>query len=89
MSDLERLARKIWFGKYPRTGSHKWAELPQVIDRLAADHWPHYRWLDAGDYRVKFEGAARGAFLGRVYVEKKGRRWDHEAQAWKPADLKS
>lgn len=72
-TDIYRIARRIWWGKFPRTDDKKWTDLPSVgINGRRAIYleMPTYRWFQIDDFEIFLEAQVRGAFRGMILVKR-------------------
>jgi len=76
--DLERLARSVWWGQYPRCTDQKFAELPAlgIKPRQAyffgagGKPFAAFQWVQVGEFDIYLEPRAQGAFQGRLHVRR-------------------
>lgn len=68
-SDLEKVANKIWRGKFPKTGASKWADTYEVGISFSRDRGLPAQWTQVSEkYEMKVEKC--DITIGRVYVRK-------------------
>lgn len=71
--EVERLARRVWFGRFPQMGDRKFADLSDVGVNGRQAEWdiPTYQEVQVGKFRVYLETGCRGDFRGRIHVKKR------------------
>jgi len=70
--DLEKIARRIWWGKFPRLGHQKSAAATLVgINMRQADFGiKTYQWQRLDNFEIFIESQVRGEFPGYIHVRK-------------------
>lgn len=70
--DLEKIARRIWWGKFPRLGDQKTAYAPYLGINIRKANFAirTYRWQKVGEFEIYIESQARGDFGGTISVRR-------------------
>jgi hypothetical protein len=68
--DMVKIARRIWWGKFPHSGDHKVAYPPYVGVSMRRAVFPikGYRWERIGDWEFYIQTSCRGDFQGTIGV---------------------